>query len=131
MMEKMKFEHLAINVPDPVNMAQWYVENCGLKAVIALQDSPFTHFLTDSEGYTAMEIYYNPEAPVPDYFQQNPLVYHHAFTVEDLDHTKERLVDAGASYVEEVNQPNQTRLIMLRDPWGIALQLVDRKDPWY
>jgi len=131
MVQKMKFEHVAINVPDPVNMAKWYVENCGLKAVIALQEPPFTHFLTDSEGGTAIEIYNNTEAPVPDYFQQSHFVYHNAFVASDLDHTKERLINAGATYVEQLNLPNQTRLIMLRDPWGIALQLVDRKDPWY
>lgn len=131
MVEELKFEHLAINVPDPVKMAQWYIENCGLKAVSALQEPPFTHFLTDSEGKTAIEIYNNPAAPIPDYFHQSHLVYHHAFTAKDIDQTKERLIKAGASYVEELILPNQTRLIMLRDPWGIALQLVDRKDPWY
>lgn len=131
MAEKMRFEHIAINVPDPVKMAQWYIENCGLKAVIALTEPPFTHFLTDSEGYTAIEIYNNPAAPIPDYFQQSHLVYHHAFVTNDLDHTQDRLIKAGASFVEEVNLPNQTRLIMLRDPWGIALQLVDRQDSWY
>ena len=129
--EKMKFEHIAINVEDPVKMAQWYVDNCQLRAVIALNEPPYTHFLADSEGYTAIEIYNNPAAPIPDYFHQSHLVYHHAFVCDDLDQTKDRLIDAGASYVEEVNLPNKTRLIMLRDPWGIALQLVYRPDSWY
>ncbi len=127
----MKLEHIAINVPDPVAMANWYKDHCGLRVVIALKEPPFTHFLADSEGYTSIEIYNNPAASVPDYFQQSHLVYHHAFVTGDLDQTKERLIEAGASFVEEVNLPNGTRLIMLRDPWGVALQLVARTDPWY
>ena len=127
----MKFEHVAINVPDSKSMADWYVENCGMRIVIEIDDPPYIRFLADQEGNTCIEIYHNPDVPVPDYHQQDHLVFHNAFAVEDLMHAKDKLIEAGASFVEEVNVPNGTRLIMLRDPWGIPLQLVNRVNPWY
>ena len=127
----MKLEHIAINVPDPQSMSAWYVEHCGLQEVIRLEEPPFTRFLADSEKKTAIEIYHNPDAPIPDYDAQSHLVYHNAFTTDDVDATREKLIEAGASFVEDINLPNGTRLLMLRDPWGIPLQLVDRVDPWY
>ncbi len=127
----MKFEHVAINVPDPVAMSNWYVEHCGLQEVIRLEEPPYTRFLADDNGKTAIEIYFNPDAPVPDYHSQNHLVYHNAFTTADIDVTQEKLIEAGASFVEDVKLPNGTRLVMLRDPWGVPLQLVNRVDPWY
>lgn len=127
----MLFEHVAINVPDSIAMANWYVEHCGLQIVIQIDEPPFTRFLTDGRGTTCIEIYRNPAAEIPDYHNQNHLVYHNAFSAEDLEHTRDRLLEAGASFVEDINLPNGTRLIMLRDPWGIPLQLVKRVDPWY
>lgn len=127
----MRFEHVAINVPDSRSMADWYVEHCGLRIVIQIDEPPFTRFLADQDGNTCIEIYQNTSADIPNYPFQNPLVYHNAFAVEDLNSAKDALLDAGASFVEDMNLPNGTRLVMLRDPWGIPLQLVNRVDPWY
>ena len=127
----MLFEHVAINVPDSKSMADWYVEHCGMKIVIEINEPPYTRFLTDNRGVTCIEIYQNQAAPIPDYSNQNPLVYHHAFAVENLEATREYLEKAGASFVEEVIPAPGTRLLMLRDPWGIPLQLVNRKENWY
>ncbi len=128
---KMRFEHVAINVPDSPTMAEWYVQHCGLRIVIQVEEFPFTRFLGDQEGRTCIEIYQNDTAEIPDYANQSHLVYHHAFAVDQMEETRDKLLTAGASFVEDINLPNGTRLIMLRDPWGIPLQLVKRKDPWY
>jgi len=127
----MIFEHVAINVPDSRSMAEWYVKHCGLRIVIQIDEPPFTRFLADQVGNTCIEIYQNTSAEIPDYPNQNPLVYHHAFVVVDLDKTREKLEKVGASFVEEVNPSAGTRLIMLRDPWGVPLQLVHRVNKWY
>jgi catechol 2,3-dioxygenase-like lactoylglutathione lyase family enzyme len=127
----MNLEHVAINVPDPAAMSDWYVEHCGLKEVIRLEEPPYTRFLTDDQRRTAIEIYHNPAAPVPDYKTQNHLVYHNAFTTDNIEATRDKLTEAGASFVEDINLPNGTRLVMLRDPWGVPLQLVNRVNPWY
>jgi glyoxylase I family protein len=129
----MKFEHVAINVPEPVQMADWYVEHCGLRIVLSVEGPPFTRFIADASGTTAIEIYRNEEAPIPDYLSQSHLVVHNAFAVENLDESKDRLIAAGATFVEEIETPDGSRLIMLRDPWGIPLQLVKRSAAlaWY
>jgi glyoxylase I family protein len=129
----MKLEHVAINVEDSVAMAEWYVKNCKMKIVLQVDGPPYTRFLTDAEGRTAIEIYSNPAAATPDYARQHPLIYHHAFVVDDLEGVKSRLMEEGATFVEEVNLDTGARLIMLRDPWGIPLQLVHRPkaQTWY
>ena len=129
----MKLEHVAINVPEPVQMAEWYKTHCGMRIVLSVEGSPFTRFIADASGTVAIELYRNEDAPIPDYFAQSHLVVHNAFTVENLDETRDRLTEAGASFVEEVNTPDGSRLIMLRDPWGIPLQIVNRsaETAWY
>jgi catechol 2,3-dioxygenase-like lactoylglutathione lyase family enzyme len=126
----MYFEHAALNVPDPPAMAAWYVKHCGLHVVRSVDKSPHMHFLADATGRVILEIYNNPIAPVPDYAQQHPLVLHIAYAVEDAGKEKNRLIEAGASLISDTGlSENNTRLVMLRDPWGIALQLCQRGVP--
>jgi len=126
----MKFEHYAINVEDSIAVADWYVEHCGMKIEVALTASPFTRFLSDETGRVVIEIYSNQAAPVPDYANQSHLVYHLAFAVSDVDAEQERLMEAGCSFIEELNPEEGTRLVMLRDPFGMALQLCQRAKPF-
>ncbi len=126
----MKFEHYAINVEDSVAVANWYVEHCGMKIEVALPAAPFMRFLSDSTGRVVIELYSNPAAPIPDYASQNHLVYHLAFAVEDIDAEKDRLMSAGCSLIEELGPEPGTRLVMLRDPFGMALQLCQRARPF-
>ena len=125
----MKFEHFALNVPEPIALAAWYVEHCDMKIVRQMTVSPFTHFLADATGRVIMEVYHNPAAPVPDYALQDPLVYHCAFAVADVDAVKATLLAAGASEVSDSVLDDGSRLVMLRDPWQIPLQLVRRGTP--
>ena len=127
----MLLEHVAINVSDPVSMAQWYVDHCHMRIVLQVDEAPYTRFLADQKGRTCLEIYANPKADIPDYTHQHPLIYHQAFAVDDPDATRARLEGAGATFFEEVSFPNGTKLVMLRDPWGIPLQLVKRTEKWY
>lgn len=126
----MKFEHYAINVDDAAKVADWYIENCGLTARVAMASAPFTRFLADDTGRVFIEIYSNPSAPFPDYSEMSHLLYHLAFEVADAGAEKERLMTAGCSFVEELNPQEGSRLIMMRDPFGIALQLCQRANPF-
>ena len=56
-------------------------------------------------------------------------IHHVAFAVEEATPIKERLVAAGATPVSDSVLEDGTRLVMLRDPWGVALQLVQRAVP--
>lgn len=126
----MKFEHYAINVEDSVKVADWYIEHCGLTAKVAMTDAPYTRFLADDTGRVFIEIYSNPSAPIPDYASMNHLQYHLAFETADAEAEQERLMAVGCTLVEELNPQTGTRLIMLRDPFGIALQLCQRATPF-
>ena len=125
----MKIEHVAFNVADPVAVADWYCRHLGLKIVRHIPVPTQTHFLADDNGETVIEIYCNPPDEVPDYAGMNPLLFHLAFVSEAPDVDSARLVAAGASEVDEIQRPDGTHLIMLRDPWGLALQLCKRAEP--
>lgn len=122
----MKIEHIAFNVADPVAVAAWYVEHLGLKIVRHIPVPTQTHFLADDAGETALEIYCNPPEQVPDYATMNPLLFHIAFVSKNPADDSARLIAAGASWVDEINIPDGGHLVMLRDPWGLALQLCKR-----
>lgn len=125
----MKLEHVALNVAEPVAMAEWYGKHLGLRAVRALKEAPFTHFLTDESRGSMIEIYCNPPDEVPDYASLDPLIVHLAFVSEDPLADKARLVKAGAQFALETKTNDGSHLIMLRDPWGLCLQLCKRGRP--
>jgi predicted enzyme related to lactoylglutathione lyase len=85
--------------------------------------------LADSEGNSVIEIYSNKTAKIPDYKSAHPLEFHFAFTVDDVDRKKEELISAGAKLVEDVKLDDGSHLVMLRDPFGIPLQLCKRAVP--
>lgn len=122
----MKIEHFAINVAKPQEMASWYVENLGMSVARKLEAAPFTHFLADSAGSVMLEIYNNPADEVPDYRSMHPLLLHLAFTSRDVEADRARLEAVGATFVVDETTPAGDRLIMLRDPWGFAIQLCSR-----
>ncbi len=126
----MKFEHFALNVPDCRAQAAWYVEHVGFAVARRREDAPFTHFLADETGRTVVELYSNPKAPIPDYAAAHPLCFHLAVVAADAQAERARLEKAGATLFLEEPQPDGTLLIMLRDPWGVPLQLCQRTKPF-
>ncbi len=126
----MKIEHVALLVTDPVAVATWYERHLGMKAVRSLGAPSFTHFLADSAGSVLVEVYRNDHLTVPDYRSMDPLVLHLAFSTVRLDEERARLLDAGATAEGEVTlSPRGNRLAMLRNPWGLAIQLAHRHEP--
>jgi catechol 2,3-dioxygenase-like lactoylglutathione lyase family enzyme len=126
----MNFEHFALNVPDVRAAAAWYVAHLGLKVVRARQEAPYTHFLADSSGRVFLELYTNPTDPIPDYPAQHQLRVHFAFAVSEAKVERTRLLQAGATLIVEEPLPDGTLLIMLRDPWGVPVQLCQRAQPF-
>ena len=126
----MNLEHIALNHPDPVNAAKWYANNLDMQIIRTSDSSPFIHFLADKAGQGLIELYNNPKASVPDYPSQSPLILHIAFSVEDLAGTIARLQEAGATVESEGTKNSRgDELAMVRDPWGVCLQLVKRNNP--
>lgn len=128
--DAMNIEHVALQVPDSVAMADWYVNHLGCSIKRSTGEPAFIRFLMDGSGDAMMELYCNPKVAVPDYQAMDPLLVHIAFVSADPQRDRDRLVAAGASVVDDYTKtPAGDELVMLRDPWGIALQLVKRASP--
>lgn len=125
----MKIEHFALNVAEPLAMVDWYCKNLGMTVKRRQDKAPHTHFLADSRGAVMIEIYNNPPDAVPDYARMNPLLLHLAFVSADPAEDKNRLIQAGASLADEIHLNDGSYLVMLRDPWGLAIQLCNRGTP--
>ena len=80
----MKLEHVGYNVAEPQKLMDWWCANLGFKQV-------HPAFIVDSTGQTALEFYNNPDAPVPDWANMNPLSMHIAFLSDDVDAEATRL----------------------------------------
>jgi catechol 2,3-dioxygenase-like lactoylglutathione lyase family enzyme len=126
--DRMRIEHVAFQVADPVALAEWYVQHLGLTLKRAFPDPPFGRFLAGDGDAVMLEFYNNPKVAVPDYRQVDPLIVHIAFVVDDVAGTYERLLAAGAT-AEGVVQVNESGdvMAMLRDPWGLPLQFLRRQ----
>jgi glyoxylase I family protein len=125
----LRLEHVALNVTDPRAMADWYVEHLGMRVVRQVEGPPHTRFVADAGGRTVVELYVNPSARIPDYLRMDPLELHLAFDSQDPDGDRDALVRAGATALSDARLPDGSRLLMLRDPWGLALQLCARATP--
>lgn len=128
----MQIEHVGISVPDPEAGARWYVEHVGCELVRASTQGTFAHFLLVPGGGVTLELFRSPDAPVPDYRQVHPFQGHLAFRTDDVDGARAKLLAAGASAEgEPVTTPDGDRYAMLRDPWGVPLQLMTRAQPLF
>jgi glyoxylase I family protein len=126
----MRIEHVGIQVQDPAAVAEWYVANLGFDCRRSADAPVPVRFIADSTGRVMMEIYNHPDAEVPDYSVADPLIMHMAFICEDVRGTVQRLVRAGARVISQAEvKPNGDELAMLRDPWGLPIQLCRRASP--
>jgi len=122
----MLFEHFAINVPEPKAIGAWYVEHVGLTIVRQQSGAPFMTFLADDSGRVLCELYCRPEQAMMDFGSQHALTFHFAMESTNAEADKARLIEAGATLFEEQHLDDGSHLVMLRDPWGICLQLCQR-----
>lgn len=125
----MKIEHFALNVEDPNAAGRWYVEHLGFTVKRRLVEEPYTHFLADDSGSVMIEIY-RQDAPTLDFRSTHVLSLHLAIVSHDVQSDVDRLVKAGGTLDGEIlNFPNGDCFAMVRDPWGVTLQIVSRKEP--
>jgi uncharacterized glyoxalase superfamily protein PhnB len=127
---RIRLEHVAINVEDPVGMAKWYGQNLGMKVVRKGPPPISMHFVSDAGANMMLELYNNPPDAVPDYASMNTLSLHISFMVDDVKAMREKLIAAGATPAGEITiTPSGDELAMLRDPWGVPIQFVKRSKP--
>lgn len=128
--DRIRLEHVAINVENPVAMAKWYCENLGMKIVRQGPPPVNMRFISDAGGNMMLELYNNPPDAVPDYASMDPLMLHIAFMVDDVKGTCRKLIAAGATVASEVTVTDSgDELAMLRDPWGVSIQFLKRAKP--
>lgn len=126
----MKIEHLALQMKDPVKAAKWYVDNLGFTIVKQMESSPFCHFIIDQAKEMLLEIFRLPDKEVPDYKALDPSIMHLGFSVENIEAVYEELISSGATLVSEISiSKTGDKIAMLRDPWGLPIQLIKRKQP--
>jgi hypothetical protein len=126
----LNIEHIGICVSAPISMGLWYRDNLGFKVVrSAGDDIDGVSFLVDSEGNTVLEFGRLPEGPPLDGRSLLPLQLHIAVECENPTDEAERLIKAGAEWLgESPRNTYQGERILIRDPWGYSIQLVNRKD---
>lgn len=123
----MNIEHIALNVPDPVRMAAWYVEHLNLRVLRKQEQAPFTHFLADRAGRVVLELYCHTKAVLPNYASFDPLTLHIAFEAVDVAPERQRLLAAGATLAGDiVTTDTGDVMTFVRDPWNVTIQLVKR-----
>ena len=111
-------------------MAEWYCENLDMKIIRKGGPPVNMRFISDAGGNMMLELYNNPPDEVPDYPSMNPLSLHIAFMVDDVKAIRDNLVAAGATIAEDIKvTPSGDELVMLRDPWGVPIQFVNRAEP--
>ena len=126
----MRLEHFAYCVPDPVAAAKWWCDHLDFKVVRSAGAPTFMHFIADASGSVLIELYNNPKVAVPDYFQQDALIMHIAFTVDDVAAWHKKLLAAGATEDDAImTTPAGDEMCMLRDPWGVPIQFITRAEP--
>jgi catechol 2,3-dioxygenase-like lactoylglutathione lyase family enzyme len=128
--QKPRLEHIAFNVTNPAAIAKWYCDHLKMKIVRKSLPPENTHFICDTAGNMAFELYNNPSVPIPEYRKLNHLALHLAFMVDDVKSIRDSLLVAGATLVEDVaTTPAGDQVLMMRDPWGFAIQFVKRISP--
>ncbi|TWT83616.1 Glyoxalase-like domain protein [Planctomycetes bacterium CA13] len=126
----MKIEHFALQVEDAAAVAVWYAEQLGFTVKRAADNGYPIRFVADESDDVMIEFYSKPAIEIPNYAAMDPLVFHIAFVCDNLPATIERLVAAGSLLVSGPKRSdNGDELAMLRDPWGLAIQLCYRSIP--
>lgn len=120
-----RFEHIALNVDNPKKVADWYVENMGLKIV---SQNKKMIFLSDPDGNLMFELYNKKEAK-DSYSDLNHASSHVAFASDNAESLAKKLIAGGASQLKKWKNPVGETIINMRDPWGNMIQIVQRIKP--
>ena len=128
--EMIRPEHVAFNVLDPGAVVKWYTENLGMKEMRKGGPPTYTTFIADSGEHMMIELFHNADYPVFEPAKFSHMSIHLAFMVDDIAAIKKKLVAGGATIVEDITKtPSGDQVLMLRDPWSLPIQFVQRVKP--
>ena len=124
----MKIEPLAFNIPDPRAAADWYAAHLGMRVVRSGPPPKHGRFIADDRGMM-IELYNDPADQYLDLARLGEATFHLAVVSEDIDADSVRLCAAGAQQIGDINRTTKgDRVLFLRDPFGLTLQLVQRAE---
>lgn len=124
---KIRFEHLALNVADPIKTAEWYKENLGFKIVRQGGEPTYTTFISDEEGNMMFEFFHNSDYPIQNFLKWDHNSIHMAFHCDDIELIKNNLTKNGAVVASDIRITDSgDQVLVLRDPWGFPIQFVSR-----
>ena len=124
----MMIEHIGLLSSTPIQMGHWYGKHLGFRIITeAGTDADGVIFVEDDSG-TVIEIGHLPGIFPMEFKSHHPLSFHLAIECSCPEDEAKRLVEAGAELVgESLRNAYKGEKILVRDPWGLAIQLINRK----
>ncbi|MFP4384310.1 MAG: VOC family protein [Spirochaetia bacterium] len=124
------FAHTGLNVSEPKKAAEWYVENLSMK--ITRSSPPKAYFLADPTGRVILEIYGNRDEVTLPFREIRPMTFHLAFLVDNVKAEMERLLTKGCTVSDEYKETaSGDKMVILRDPFDLHIQLIYRSNPMF
>jgi len=124
-------EHVGFVVRDPVGAAEWYGSHLSFRVLRSAPDGSVA-FIQCPETGLIFELIAegNVSAAVKDL--THPLQVHLAVRTNSFDADRDRLIRSGAEFAMhcETNDP-AARVCILKDPFGLYVQLAQRKDAFW
>jgi glyoxylase I family protein len=120
-------EHTAIASPDPLKLAQWYVDHLDFRINFRPPNSR-TVFIRAADG-SMLEIIESNATPRPAQSMQDPGLRHLAIAVSDFDAVLARLQSKSVHFLTAPEKTNGNSLVFFTDPDGNILHLLHREKP--
>jgi catechol 2,3-dioxygenase-like lactoylglutathione lyase family enzyme len=110
-------------------MGNWYRDHLGFKILhSAGDDTEGVSFIIDGAGRTVLELGRLAEGSPLDPRSLSPLQFHIGVECEEPAAEAQRLVAAGAELIGESPRNAYTgEKVLVRDPWGFVIQLLNRQ----
>lgn len=124
-------EHVALNVPEPIAMADWYCTHLGLK-ILGGADAPVpVRFIgCPQTGKVVLELYENSKVTVENFAEMSQVSFHLAFATDNVELEYSKILKVGATPLAPVETlANGSVVAFFRDPWGIPVQFICRPTP--
>ena len=130
-MKPKHIEHIGFVITNPRAAADWYLKNLGF-TILRKADDNSVAFIQETQSGLIFELIGNPDIHPIDMDLTHPLQVHIAIKSDNLVADRQRLVDAGALFVMDCQTSDpDARVCILKDPFGLYLQLAQRRDDFY
>lgn len=124
----MRIEHIGFLVSEPISIGNWYKEYLNLKIIKSFgNNEEGAVFLKDAKTGTILEFGKFKETLNFNYNELKPLQIHIAIECQDPLELAKKLESAGAMIIGESPKAEvKNERILVKDPWGITIQLINR-----